>query len=112
MTFENKLKQWATRETAELQQFSTDAVRKWSNGAVQDVELGMTQPGGTICAPFPPIGLSRDCPYYTSSVLSEEEALQDIARSEVQKPAWVQIYRNNADRLEKPRSISSNQELE
>lgn len=89
LTVEKKMKQWAAPRTAELQQYFTGAVHEWRNRAGQVVELGISQADGTTIGPFLPTGLARDWSYYSHSVLSKEEALQDIAQSEVQKHVWV-----------------------
>lgn len=72
---------------------------------------GITHPDGTIFEPFPPKGLHRPLLCYTRSVLSENP-LQDIARSELQWAALVEIYRNYADRAESARNIRSSQKPE
>lgn len=74
--------------------------------------MGIKSPDGTKFEPFPPTGLDRDCSYHTPLVPSEEAALQDTVRSEVEKPAWIQFYRNDTDGAETVRNVSSNQELE
>lgn len=57
------------------------------------------------------MGLARDWSNYTSPVLPKEGALQDIACSEVQEAACVEIYQNDADRAKPLEKFSSDQEL-
>lgn len=70
-----------------------------------NVELEVARPDGTLFAPFSPMRLVRDHRFYTSPVLSEEKALQDNAKSEVQEPVWVEIYQNNDGKAEAVRNI-------
>lgn len=43
--------------------------------------------------------------------LSEEEDFQNIARSDGQKPVWVEIFWNYPERVEAVQNISSRREL-
>lgn len=63
LTIGSKLKQSAALQTADDQHFPTDVVREWTKPTDEDVELGMTDPGGTVSAPFPPMRLARECSY-------------------------------------------------
>lgn len=74
--------------------------------------MGIKRPQCRMFAPFTPTRIARDCSYYTSAVLSEKEALQELARYEVQKNAWAEICSNDGDRAETVWNVSSRQELE
>lgn len=100
------LKQWAAQEAVELQQFCIEAVREWTIPAKQHVEVGTTRLDGTMFTPVPCTRLARDCSYHNLPVISEEEALKDIAQSEVHRSALVEIYQNDEDRAEEVQNAS------
>lgn len=111
LTVEQNLKHLAARETAEIQQSSAEAVHELTGRQDQYVKLGKTVPCCTMLEPSLPTGAARYCLDYTPSIPSEDNALQDIARSEVEKPAWVNIKQNHSHRAEAKQNVSSRQEL-
>lgn len=70
----------------------TEAVHEWNYLTDQNFDLGITRPAVKFLTPFSPPGLARDWSYYTPPLLYKGKSLQDNARSETQKPAWLEIY--------------------
>lgn len=86
-------------------------LKKFVKGRIEQTKCSSWEEQAWIVQwlPFSAPWLVNDCSYYIPSFLCEENVLQDTAKCETQKPAWVRIWRKYSDRAEAVQIISSSQ---